>query len=313
MKAKFIKSILTKKINEWIESIEDEEVKKLVKNNTIVTGGAIVNLLLNEEVKDYDVYFTNKETVKAVAKYYVKKFQETRMDNYSSIIVVDGIDVFNGVLNGSNSPSEVLDTTPDRIKIVIKSAGVAAENAEVIQEPFEDVCDALEELTDKEEVTKTKYRPVFLSPNAITLSDKVQLVIRFYGDADKIHENYDFVHCTNYFEYHNKNLVLRPQALEAILTKELLYIGSKYPICSIIRTRKFIKRGWNINAGQYLKMLYQVSKLDLNDINVLRDQLIGVDSAYFNHLIDALQSKNDVENSFELNYTYLATIIDRIF
>ena len=34
----------------------------------------------------------------------------------------------------------------------------------------------------------------------------------------------------------------------------------------MIRTRKFLKRGWHINAGQYLKMCFQISELDLSDI-----------------------------------------------
>nr|MCU0343906.1 T9SS type A sorting domain-containing protein [Ignavibacterium sp.] len=45
-----------------------------------------------------------------------------------------------------------------------------------------------------------KYRPVFISENAITLSDKVQLVIRFYGTPAEIHDNYDYAHCMCYFD-----------------------------------------------------------------------------------------------------------------
>ena len=48
-----------------------------------------------------------------------------------------------------------------------------------------------------------------------------------------------------------------------LLARQLVYQGSKYPICSMIRTRKFLQRGWHINAGQYLKMAFQVSELDL--------------------------------------------------
>ena len=62
-------------------------------------------------------------------------------------------------------------------------------------------------------------------------------------------------------------------------------MGSKYPLCSIIRTRKFIQRGYTINAGQYLKMAMQLNELDLKDVSVLQDQLIGVDSAYFDMVI----------------------------
>src|SRR3546814_1364029 len=55
------------------------------------------------------------------------------------------------------------------------------------------------------ETSDPTYRPVFMSTNAITLSDKIQIVLRFYGEADAIHENYDFVHCTNYWTSKDAN------------------------------------------------------------------------------------------------------------
>ena len=102
-------------------------------------------------------------------------------------------------------------------------------------------------------------------------------------------------------------------ALESILSKTLVYEGSKYPLCSVIRTRKFIKRGWHINAGQYLKMFFQISELDLTDIAVLEDQLVGVDSAYFMMLIEALRDRMKKDEEFKISTEYVTTIIDRIF
>jgi hypothetical protein len=48
--------------------------------------------------------------------------------------------------------------------------------------------------------------------------------------------------------------------------------------------KKFIQRGWTVN-GRNPKMLFQVSELDLKNIEVLEEQLIGVDVAYFSLLI----------------------------
>lgn len=287
MNKKIIKSVLQKKINEWLKSIDNEEVRNLAEKNTIVTGGAIVSLLTNEEVKDFDVYFRTKEAAQKIAKYYVDRFNKEHPDTEAELKVEE-----------------------NRIKIVIASKGVASENPEHLQEQFEDVFDVL---PSSETDNKPKYRPIFLSSNAITLANKIQLVIRFYGEPDEIQSNYDFVHCTSYWTSHDCNLVLRPEAVLAILNKELIYVGSKYPLCSVIRTRKFIKRGYHINAGQYLKMLFQVSDLNLDDIKVLEDQLVGVDSAYFSILIDALKSKKDSDPNFKITQSYLVEIVDRIF
>lgn len=186
---------------------------------------------------------------------------------------------------------------------------------EVTQEEVNAVADheGLKPEKKKGEGSKPPYRVLFVTSNAITLSDKMQLILRFQGEPEEIHKNYDFVHCTNYWTSWDKKLTLRPEALEAILTKELRYIGSKYPICSLIRVRKFIARGWTINAGQFVKMAYQVSKLDLDDANVLEDQLVGVDSAYFSQVIEQLKKKTDESGGAKLDGTYLMTLIDKIF
>ena len=106
---------------------------------------------------------------------------------------------------------------------------------------------------------------------------------------------------------------MKPEALEALLAKELKYVGSKYPLCSVIRTRKFIKRGWFISAGQYLKICFQLSKLQLDKIDVLEDQLVGVDSAYFVHLIEVI--RKDLEEGIikDIDETYVAKLVDKIF
>ena len=77
MNSKNIKKSLNAKLKKWLESIDDAEIKKVIKDNTIITGGALVSLLTNQEVNDYDVYFKTREAVLKVAQYYVNKFNET--------------------------------------------------------------------------------------------------------------------------------------------------------------------------------------------------------------------------------------------
>jgi hypothetical protein len=321
MKKKTINAIICKKFDDYLGSIKDEKVRGLVEKNSIITGGCIASMLLREDVNDYDVYFTNRETVVAVSEYYVEEFKKIKNPKHA-----DG-----------NKIEIYVDkeTDPNRVKIHIKSAGIAGENDNDDYKYFEShpeeegvsyIENLVSSLTEKEDVTKDgenaspsseRYRPVFLSANAITLANNVQLVIRFFGNPEEIHDNYDYVHCTNYWSSKERKLTLKQLALESLLSKELQYIGSKYPLASVIRSRKFLKRGWTINAGQYLKMAFQISKLDLSDIPTLEDQLIGVDVAYFMQLVDSLKAHVEKEKEegkeFKLEYGYLATIIDRIF
>lgn len=324
MRQKTINAILNAKFNQWAKSIKDEKVRKLVEKNSIITGGCIASMLLGEKVNDFDVYFRNKETVLAVAKYYLEIFNKERKE---SGFVLDGAtmtaeDIEKGKYGGVGQ-----NMTPDRVKIVFASKGVAGEAPEEDRDlPVDsEILDALGEVLDEKVETESKeaYQPVFISPNAITLSGKIQIVIRFYGEPDTIHENYDYVHCTNYWTSDSGKVTLRQPALESLMARELVYIGSKYPVASLIRTRKFVQRGWVINAGQYLKMCFQVAQLDLSKPAVLEDQLVGVDFAYFDALINALKAQikrnsesSDIEvrlNAEQVEYNYLTTIIDKMF
>ena len=83
------------------------------------------------------------------------------------------------------------------------------------------------------------------------------------------------------------------EALEAILARELIYKGSRFPLASIFRTRKFIHRGWTMHIGHYVKMAMQLNEFDLRDIHTLREQLTGVDAAYLNALIMKAEKHNE--------------------
>lgn len=280
MNKRAIKSVLQKKHNSFVNSIKDEKVRDLVDKHSIITGGCIASMLLGEKINDFDYYFDSRNVALEVTKYYVEEFNRIR-----------GAEI-----------AELREKDNGRISIFISSDGIAEE----------DYGDEDEDLP-AEDNTKQDYRPIFLTSNAITLSNKIQLVIRFFGSPEEIHENYDFVHCTNYWYSKTGELVLNQAALESLLSKELYYVGSKYPLCSLIRTRKFIKRGWNINAGQYLKMAMQLNELDLRDVETLEEQLIGVDVTYFQMLIEALNERKEKDKDFAYDSGYIATIVDRIF
>jgi len=307
-KRKGIKRELDKKIEDWLESIHDEDVVGAIKNDLIVTGGAIASMLLGEKVNDFDVYFRTKETTVMVAKYYVDAFNQAK-----AIETGDGVVDYQPIVK-EESVSNIKGEKEDRVLIWMKSAGIAAEEQSTYEYFEQQSESSLVEFSESlaEDVgnnEKPRYRPVFLSDNAITLSDKIQIVIRFYGEPDQIHNNYDFVHATCYYDYGQKNIVLKPDAMEALLSRTLLYRGSLYPIASIFRTKKFIERGWRITAGELLKIMWQISEIDLTDKSILREQLVGVDMAYMHELIEALKTVDQEK----INSTYIAEIIDRIF
>lgn len=301
MRTKNIEAVIAKKVKDWLDSIEDQELRNFLEPDVIVTGGCVASMFLGEKVNDYDVYFRTPESARKTAEYYVAVFNESRPRDGLDGLALREIFVEEG--------------KEGRVKIVVKSSGVAAEDSDLEAlgeaqglEPGEYLEKAVDSEVEEKDGDGKRYRPVFVSPNAVTLSNKIQLVFRFWGEPDVIHENYDFVHCTNYWTK-KTGLVLRQPALESLLTKDLRYVGSLYPVCSVMRVRKFVRRGWTITAGQLLKMCFQISQLDLSDMVVLEDQLIGVDVAYFMEVVDKLREKNPEK----VDGSYLAEILDRMF
>lgn len=285
MTGKNIKKALNAKIKDWMKHIDDESIVRVIEENAIITGGALVSMLNSEEPNDYDIYFKTKEACVKVAEYYANIFNKTH-DQQVEVRVNE-----------------------DRVQCFIRSDGIAEDEENEMPEDETDPFAESPSINDE----KPKYRPVFFSTNAISLSDKIQIVIRFYGSASEIHTNYDFVHCTCYYDHKERFISLPSRALEAIINKELYYVGSKYPLCSIIRTRKFIQRGWNINAGQYLKMCLQVQELNLKDLETFKDQLAGVDSFYFSKAIEQIETKQKEDENFKVDNSYLFEVINRIF
>lgn len=344
MKKKTIRRVIRKKVANWLESIEDESLRKLLAENVIVTGGVIPSMLLDEKIIDFDIYFRTHAATLAAVTYYVNKFKANPPPKYG--------------VRGTGHIS--ISDDDDRIKIIIKSDGIAGDPSVQLPDGDSDAyvetaatvveCDKPE---SKEGEKKPKYRPIFLSANAITLSDKVQLIARFYGEPEEIHKFYDYAHCTCYWTSWDNRLVLRPHALECLLAKDLRYRGSKYPICSIFRIRKFLRRGWSITAGQLLKMIMQIMELGgdyygwktkyeillnatkravtgngvsvlheaLNevsairdyDLNLLEEQLTGVDAAYFMELVRILRDKSESNSSVKIDNAYISEVIDKIF
>ena len=173
--------------------------------------------------------------------------------------------------------------------------------------------DALDDYLKKGATAKKRksYTPAIFTSNAITLYDGIQIITCFTGTPDKIHKNYDFVHCTNYYT-EKTGLVLNQDALEAILAQELRYVGSKYPIASMFRLRKFLNRGWTVTAGEMLKIAWDINHLRLDDPEVLEEQLIGVDYAYFREVISLLR-KEGYDVTKPIDRTYLFEMINRVF
>ena len=307
MKNNTIRLVLREKLEKIAASLPEELGKEFLQE-AIVCGGAIASMLLNEKPNDYDVYFKHHGFAAKIANYYAVLHatlhnQKTATNHplEPKVIVEDFTNI-----RGETKP---------RVRIMIKSAGYSEignnQEYEYFETQPEDSAAAYLRAVDISEQKKLPpFSPVFVSDNAISLSNKVQIIIRFSGDVDEIHDTFDFIHTMSSYDYATNTLKVPREALESLLSKSLVYEGSLYPLASMFRIRKFIARGWSITAGQMLKIAWHINELDMSNPEVLKDQLMGVDYAYMRQLIVMLQN---APTGTKIDSIYIAGLIDKIF
>lgn len=297
---------IDKELCKIIEALSEAHlpIKQELLKNSIVTGGAIASMLLKEKVHDYDVYFDSLEALVKVMSYFGAQSNAKYLVAFQAgaSIPQQGVE--------EEELADVPENTPEASYQLFTDISSLADNTDVLyislyyQSAGSWVLgDAQKKTAEKED---KKFFLKFASSNAITLSDKVQLVFRFFGPPEEIHRNYDFVHATNYWTYKD-GLVTNTEALGAILARELIYKGSRFPLASIFRTRKFIQRNWTIHIANYVKMAFQLNMLDLTNIHVLREQLTGVDAAYLNAII-----RECAKAPHPISCEYVCNLVDRI-
>jgi hypothetical protein len=187
MKAKQIEKLLTGVMTNFLESITDEEVKKIIKERSYITGGCIPSMLLDEFVNDFDIYFYYIEDVEKVKDYY----QRQRLD----ISFIPGTH---------------------------------------------------------------KFECKLITENSINLSDKVQLIIKFVGDPMIVTEKFDWQHIKSWYSCKAEKLHLTSDVYQLVVEKELVYTGSDYPLSSLMRLKKYIKKGWNVSNTTILHIALDI-------------------------------------------------------
>lgn len=331
MKARQIDKVIYEKVAALAEA--HPPIKQVLLKNSIVTGGCIASMLLKEKVNDYDIYFDSLPALVAVMQYFGGKTGAQYLVAFEAgtTLPQEGLIRFiaSRSANTSKAIEEVTGIVPEEDDYDASSEEIPLppSNSDTWYALYGDInmlrnypnvkyislfyksrgfWSASDEDKKKNEIDGLTHTVKFASANAVTLSEKVQLVFRFFGPAAEIHKNYDFVHATNYWTY-NKGLVTNTEALEAILARELIYKGSRFPLASIFRTRKFIQRGWTIHIANYVKMAFQLNEMNLCDLHVLREQLTGVDAAYLNHLIMQCERAHEPITS-----SYVCDLVDKL-
>lgn len=268
---KFLLEELTKKF--------PKELLSYIHDFGIITGGSIVSLLLGEDINDIDIFFSDVDICFDIAK----SFNNTLFKNEYHIEVFHQSKQIPWTHNGNN-----LNVNQGNIVFAKLEKTNPLSFSKMQKEP------QLDYYGKNYKNVTTNPDNHWISTNAINLcGGKYQIITKHCGSPMFLTENFDFIHCVSYFSY-KTGLVLNKFALEAILAKELRYIGSNHPISSFIRMNKFLKKGWRISNSEIIKICYDVSKLVLDDKDVLTNQIENHGLTYMLETLKEGYDRNDL-------------------
>lgn len=229
--------------------------------NSFIAGGAIISVSKEEKIKDYDLFVTKGTSAVTLFNSLVQR-----------------------VPGGSNFQLEVTkdEKNPNLERGTLKSAvvGWPPENVKSLE-------DQIDEFNQNCKSFKTTGRshkvvPAYLSKNALTLNNGIQLIFRFIGEPKEVFTTFDYEHCKVYWRPNPLGLLLgtvtyEGRSQESIAKNELIYTGNtRFVLSAVSRLNKFIKRGWGISPSSLLSLAVSSSKVDWANRQALEEELLGI-------------------------------------
>lgn len=126
-----------------------------------------------------------------------------------------------------------------------------------------------------------------------------QLIVMpdLFGDPTTIFTYYDFTVCMGAYQFFadpakqsDEGFVFGNDFLKHIGQRRLVFhTGTMFPICSMLRVMKYIKRGFFITGMELLKIGLAIHSLKIETYKDLRRQLQGIDTAFLADLTNQMK------------------------
>lgn len=138
-----------------------------------------------------------------------------------------------------------------------------------------------------------------------------QMICAVYGSPEDVIKKFDFTMCMAAWNPVSRDFIMDQYFLKHCAQKRLVFnVNVDYPICSLWRAAKFIKRGWKLPAVDCIKLALKINKLDISTKGQLKRQLMGIDTLFLKELTDALETNKDATYDFGEAIEFIATMID---
>lgn len=158
------------------------------------------------------------------------------------------------------------------------------------------------------EYLEKEFDFVFKTDNAITYkNDKIKVQIITMPENiglsnDELISKFDFTIAMGLYDLVEDTFVLGDCFLRDLCSRELVFnTKAQYPIASMYRMKKFLKRGYKISGTEIVKMSLAIHGLKIETYRDLKPQLMGIDTLFLKDLTDLLLTKEYAEKKYDFN------------
>lgn len=137
-----------------------------------------------------------------------------------------------------------------------------------------------------------------------------QMICAVYGKPEEVIGKFDFTMCMASWIPDTDKFVMDKYFLKHCAQKRLHFnVNADYPICSMWRAAKFIKRGWKLPAIDCIKLALKINNISIQDKGELKRQLMGIDTIFLKELTDALEKDHSGRYDFGEAIDFLEKIM----
>jgi len=138
---------------------------------------------------------------------------------------------------------------------------------------------------------------------------RVQLIKRIYGKPCEVIGRFDYTICMAAYLPMSGEIILGNNFLYHLSGKELHYHIGEYPLASLWRAKKYLKKGFNFPAVEIIKLALTINNLNIKDYKELKEQLEGIDTLFLMDLTNALLKQGKKEFEFKKALVFMENVL----
>jgi len=168
----------------------------------------------------------------------------------------------------------------------------------------------------RSEMGEKDWKPVFESDSAVSYNIngvRFQLIKKVFGTPEEVIKNFDFSVCMCACTLAPEKKIIMDDNFLYHLAQRTLYfnINAKYPISSLWRVKKYLKKDFTFPAIEAIKISLAINNLNIKSYIDLKEQLEGIDTLFLADLTDALLLKKDAVYDFREAIEYMNDILSK--